>query len=218
MKNIRNLIISFAAIIVFTVVLAMIQAEAGVIGAFAIVAFTKSCTKNVGGNSAVYVTEAANINAVTVTSGEISALTMDSGKTFHEVQTDLDSIIHTQEGAGNSSNIGYTHRVEMGFAKPSTTLNTLRDSLANASPCGILAIVTDGNGTSWLVGYNETDGYNRALRLVQDNMASGAEPNEDDAQRVSIALECINGYLSLPFDSTVGATITGGTATFITYA
>lgn len=185
----------------------------------AIAAYTKACTKNVGGNSAVYITEAANLTTVTVTTGEISAaLTMDTGKTFHEVQADLDSVVHTQEGAGNQSNISYTHRVEMKFAKPSVGLNTLRDSLADGSPCGLLAIVTDSNGVSWLVGYNETDGTNRALYLVADSLNSGAEPAEDDSQLITVALECQTGYLSLPFDSTIGATITGESAAFITYA
>lgn len=185
----------------------------------AIAVYTKACSKNVGGNSAVYVTEASNVNSVTVTTGEITAaITMASGKTFHEVQADLDSVVHTQEGEGSQQNIAYTHRVEMKFAKPSATTNALRDSLADASACGIIAIVTDGNGTSWLVGYNETDGTNRALYLATDSLNSGAEPAEEDSQAVTIALECQSGYLSLPFDSTIGATITGGSAAFITYA
>lgn len=185
----------------------------------AIASYSKACTKNVGGNSAVYITEASNLSAVTVTTGEITAaLTMDTGKTFQEVQANLDSVVHTQEGAGSQSNIAYTHKVEMKFAKPSLSLNTLRNSLADGSPCGILAIVTDGNGNSWLVGYNETDGTNRALYLVTDSLNSGAEPAEEDGQAITIALECQSGYLSLPFDSTIGATITGGSAAFITYA
>jgi len=184
----------------------------------AIASYSKACSKNVGGNSAVYLTEASNIASVTVTSGEISALTMDTGKTFQEVQADLDTVVHTQEGAGSQNNIAYTHRVEMRFGKPSTELNTLRDSLADASPCGILAIVSDGNGESWLVGYNATDGANRALYLATDSLNSGAEPAEEDSQAITVALECQSGYLSLPFDDTLKATITGGTATFITYA
>ena len=185
----------------------------------AIAAYTKACSKNVGGNSAVYLAEASSLTSVTVAAGEISAaLTMGSGLTFHEVQADLDSVVHTQEGAGNQSNIAYTHRVEMKFAKPSAALNTLRNSLADGSPCGVLAIVTDGNGVSWLVGYNETDGTNRALYLVADSLNSGAEPAEEDGQAITVALECQTGYLSLPFDATIGATITGGTAAFITFA
>ena len=185
----------------------------------AIASYSKACSKNVGGNSAVYLTEASNVTDVTVTAGEITAaITMATGKTFQEVEADLDSVIHTQEGTGTQQNIAYVHRVEMKFAKPSVSLNTLRDSLADASPCGIIAIVTDGNGVSWLVGYNATDGTNRALYLATDSLNSGAEPSEEDSQAITVALECQSGYLSLPFDSTIGATITGGSAAFISYA
>lgn len=185
----------------------------------AIAAYTKACTKNVGGNSAVYLVEAAHITTVTVTSGEISAaITMSGTETFQEVQADLDNVTHTQEGTGTQTNIAYTHRVEMVFSKPSVGLNTLRDSLADASPCGVVAIVTDGNGVSWLVGYNATDGTNRALFLATDSLNSGAAPTDDGSQAITLALECQSGYLSLPFDATIGATITGSTAAFITYA
>lgn len=218
MKKVRNYIIGFSLLVIFSILLAIIQAEAGVIGAFAIAVFTRICEKNVGGNAAVYLAESANITTVTVTAGEISALTMVSGKMFHEAQQDMDSLLHTQVGVGNASNVGYTHRVEMRFAKPSMALNTFRDSLAAANACGILAIVTDSNGESWLVGYNETDGANRPLRLKDDGMNTGVEALEEGAQAVTIALEGVNGYLSLPFDDTLKATIIAETATFITYA
>lgn len=217
MKNLINKILAIFVLIIGVLVLRMIEMEKEGITIAAIAVYTKTCAKNVGGNSAVYLTEAANIATITVTAGEISALTMDTGKTFHEIQSDLDSIVHTQEGEGTRNNIAYTHRVEMKFSKPSVTLNTLRDELAAASACGILAIVTDGNGTSWLIGYNETDSYNRPLYLSNDSLNSGAEPNEDGSQLVTIALEGSSGYLSIPFDSTLGGNITGGTAPFITY-
>jgi len=217
MKKYLNIILAFAVLVVVAVVQGAIEME-GVVGAMAIAAYTKACSKNVGGNSAVYLTEAANLSSVTVVSGEITAaLSMSGTTTFKEVQADLDSVLHTQEGEGSQNNIAYTHRVEMRFAKPSVGLNTLRNALADASPCGVLAIVTDGNGRSWLVGYNETDGTNRALYLATDSLNSGQEPAEEDSQAITIALECQSGYLSLPFDSTIGATITGGSAAFITY-
>jgi len=183
----------------------------------AIATFTKVCSKNVGGNSAVYLTETANIDSITVTSDEVSVVTMDGEETFHEVKGQIDTIIRTEEGEGNASNIFYTHRVEIKFAKPSTELNVLRNALADASPCGIVAIVTDGNGESWLVGYNETDGVNRPLRLVQDALNSGAAPSEEDGQIVTIALEGTSGYVDLPFDDSLKADISGGTADFIDY-
>lgn len=217
MKKILNIIGGILITIIGAIILAQISLEAGVIGAMAIAVYTKACEKNVAGNSAVYLVEAADLATVTITAGEISALTMDTGKTFKKVGADLDGIKRTQAGVGNASNIAYTHRVEMFFAKPSTALNTLRDSLSAASPCGILAIVQDANGNSWLVGYNATDLVNRPLRLVQDDDDSGNTPT-DEAQRATVSLEGVNGYLDLPFDSTLKATISGGTATFITYA
>lgn len=218
MKKIMNIFSVLAVLVIGSIIMGMITLEEGGPALGAIAVYSKTCAKNVGGNSAVFLSEAANLDTVTVTSGEISAISMTSTNTFHEAQADLDGVLHTQEGAGNANNIAYTHRVEMFFAKPSAALNTFRDSLADASPCGILAIVQDANGACWLVGYNETDGVNRPLRLVQDSMASGNSPTDEDSQRVTVALEGVNGYLSLPFDSTITATIVGGTATFITFA
>jgi len=208
MKKYTNILLSILAI------LAICMVFGGPEGlSFAVIAtFTKTCTKNIAGNSALYVTEAASVDAVTVTSGEITAITMNTTLLFQQVQGDLDSISRTEEGEGSQTNISYTHRVEARFAKPSKAVNTLRNSLADASACGILAIVTDGNGVSWLVGYNEADGVERALYLQTDSVTSGAEPTEEDAQAVTIALECSNGYVALPFESVYGATISGGTA------
>ena len=217
-KQILNIFLYFGVVVILAIVLAQYQAQGIVLGFATLAAYTKTCAKNVGGITAVYVTEIANLDTVTVTSGEISTLTMDAAKTFQEVQADLDSVKHTEEGTGTQSNIFYDHKIEMRFMKPSTALNTLRDALADASACGIATIVTDGNGTSWLVGWNETDGDNRPLYLATDSKDSGAEPNEDNSQAVSIVLEGKSGYLSLPFDSVNNGTISGGTATFITYA
>ena len=193
---------------------------AGLTYGFAIAVYTKVCSKNVAGCTAIYWCEIANITSFTITSGEISAVTPATGKKFLKAGGDIDTIKRIQTGVGTpgGANISYTHRVEVAFSKPSTALNTLLNALADASPCGIYAIVTDGNGTSWLVGYNATDGNKRPLRLVQDNVDSGFSPAED-ANKHLLALETVSGYVCLPFDSSLSAAILGGTATaFITYS
>ena len=213
--NILYWVFGFAVIVAIFAIPELFPA--GVIyGAIAV--YTKACTKNVSGNSALYWCEVANITSFTITTGEISAVTPATGKKFFKAGAEIDTIIRTEEGVGTISNISYKHRIEAKFNKPSTALNTLRNSLADASPCGILAIVTDSNGTSWLVGYNATDGKNRPLRLVTDSVTSGAVPSEAEGSKLLIALETENGYVCLPFDSTLGGQISGGTATFITYA
>ena len=183
----------------------------------AIANYTKVCAKNTGGNTRVFIAEAANVTAVTVTSGEVSAITMVALSFFEEIQADIDTVIRTEVGEGRRSNISYTHRVEMKFAKPSATLNTLSESLTDASACGIITIVQDANGNSWLTGWNETDTNNRGLYVVQDDTNSGALPSDEDGSILTIALETSSGYKDLPFDATQKAAISGGTATYIDY-
>lgn len=213
-----------AGIIVLLVVAALtaIAGEylaGGLVTIAPIAVFARVCAKNVAGNSAVYITEAANLTAVTVSSGEITAaLTMGAGTTFKKIGADIDSIRRVEEEEGMGSNIKITHRIEMKFSKASKELNTLRASLHDGSPCGLVAIVTDGNGRSWLVGWNSADTNTRGLKYRSGTLDSGVEPAQEDGNVLSMVLEGTSGYVSIPFDATIGATITGGSAAFITYA
>jgi len=192
---------------------------AGISGAFAIAVFNRTCSKNVGGNATVFWTEMASMTSFTVTGGEISAVTPNATARFMEAQGDIDTIIRKETGEGVGNNIKYVHRLEVKFQKPSTTLNTLRNSLADASPCGILAIVQDNNGKFWLMGWNQTDLKLRGLRLKNDTIESGAKPS-DDANQCTIALETESGYVCLPFDATLTTAIltkAAGATAFITF-
>ena len=210
-------ILAVLALVVIAIVIAQITVEGGVGFAMAIAVYTKVCAKNTAGNTRVFIAEAANITSVTGAATEISAITMATGKTFHEVQADIDTVIRTEVAEGKRSNISYTHRVEMHLAKPILAMNTFRESLSAASPCGMCAIVQDANGESWLVGWNESDCGNRGLFLAQDDSNSGATPNDEDGNIVMIALETSSGYLDIPFDDTEKAAIIADTATYITY-
>lgn len=222
MKNAtRNLKYILGFFILTIVIVGMIKSDlllpAGVSGAFAIAVFQRTCAKNVGGNATIFWTEMASMTSFTVTTGEVSAVTPNGAARFMEAQGDIDSIVRKETGEGVGNNIKYIHRVEVKFQKPSKDLNTLRNSLADASPCGILAIVQDNNGKCWLVGWNQTDLKLRGLRLKQDVIESGAKPS-DEANQCTIALETETGYVALPFDSTLTAAILGKTATaFITF-
>lgn len=183
----------------------------------AIAKYAKTCAKNVAGNISVFVAEAANITAVTITTGEVSAITGASG--FKEVEAELDSIAREQEAVGvaNGNNLSITHRIRMKFAKQSTALNTLRESLADASPCGMLAIVMDGNGQAWMIGYSASEGTKRGLRLATDTGSSGESPADEEGGAFEIVLESTSGYYDLPFDSTQNAAITAESAAYIDF-
>ncbi|MCK4817683.1 hypothetical protein KA005_18080 [bacterium] len=218
MKKHTKSLIALLGFILVAIVLAMVmEQESGPILGMAIAVYTRACLKNVSGNSKVFLAEAANLSTITITASEISAITMATGLTFHEVQANIDGVVRTEEGAGSRNNISYTHQVQMFFNRPSTELNILRDSLTAASSCGILAIVQDANGECWLTGYNATDDTDRAMYVQQDSINSGQEAGEEDSQVDDIILETVSGYIDLPFDDTLKGTIVAGTATFITW-
>jgi len=164
----------------------------------AIATFARTCSKNIPGNSQIWFAEAPNITSITITAGEVTAFTMDSGKKFLEHQPKIDTLVRTQEGVGTGSNISYLHKIALKFAKLATGVNTMRNALSDASPCGIVAVTKDSNGTYWLTGWNATDLGNRGLELRQDNDSSGAAIDDEEGGMADMVLECKSGYLDLP--------------------
>jgi len=165
--------------------------------------YAKACSKNTGGNSTFYIVESSKVASATVTAGEITALTLTTGSVFFTVDFDQDTLIRTQEGTGSGDKISYVHRIEAMFSQLTVALNTFRDSLADESACGLVAMVKDGNGTWWVVGYNETDLATRGLKMIQDNDTSGGAPADEDGGKASIILESNSGFLDLPVNGTV---------------
>lgn len=169
----------------------------------AIATYARTCAKNVAGNSQMWIVEANLIASITVTAGEAAAFTMVTPLTdkFLEHQPEIDSLIRSQEGAGTGTNISYTHKIAMKFAHLAVGVNTMRNALADGSPCGMTAVVKDGNGEYWLVGWNNTDLGNRGLELRQDNDASGGAPADAEGGLADMILECTSGYLDLPLSA-----------------
>lgn len=178
--------------------------------------YSKTCSKNVSGNSRIFIAEIANISVITVTAGEITAITASSS--FMEIEADVDSIIRTEEPITGKLNRTMDISVDMKLSRPTAAVNTLRNSLADASPCGMAALVRDGNGTWWLVGYNEEDLLTRPLYLSEDGMTSGAELVDLEGNKVSAKLSRSMAEPSLPLSAALGATIDDGSALFCYYA
>ena len=180
----------------------------------ALAKYAHTCVKNVSGASAVFVAEVAVVTAITVTAGEISAIT---GTTpFKEIDAEQDSIKWDENvEAVGKSNVKVTEQVEFKIAKPTKTSATLVQSLMDGSPCGFLAIVTDGNGQNWLVGYNATDGKNRPLRLSAAPRSTGQSPSDEAGQLITPTLLCEGSGIAIPFDTTLNAAINAGTSTII---
>lgn len=182
----------------------------------AIAVYPKTCTKNTPGNTTIAFTEVGNITSVTIVSEEVTVVTMTGATKFHQFDADIDSVKMTMEGSGGSSYF-QSNKLEARFSKLTKELITAKQSLVDGINCGLLAVVLDGNGQAWLMGWNTTDLGRRPLNKITANFDSGMKPSDEDTGAYTITLESETGYDPLPFEATPNATIVGGTAAWITW-
>jgi hypothetical protein len=170
--------------------------------------YSKVCSKNVGGNSTLWLIEASSYSAHTIVSDEITVFTLDTSTTFKTYEIDQDTLVRSEEAVGTGHNISYTHAVEFSLRKPSAAMRTAINAIADASPCGMIAVIKDGNGLYWVVGFNAQDLGDRGLKLVSETTTSGASPDDEEGSKTVIRLECKSGYKALPVAS--GSTVAVG--------
>ena len=173
----------------------------------ALAKFHKQCGKNVAGNLHLFLTDAANVSSVTVTSGEVSDIVMNLNTYFHEIQCDQNTLKRRIAGVrANESFVNYEHLVEFVCSIASTELNVLNDGLDDASPCGILAIVVDHNGQGWLVGWSQAEEAKRPLYLENNDFDSGDTPS-GGGNNHRYVLSGKNDEIDLPTNDTINAYI-----------
>ena len=182
----------------------------------AIAKYSKTCGKNVPGNSRLFFVEAGNISSITVTSNEISVVTMSDTTKFREFGADIDSIKFTIEGTGSAS-YSEVQKLEAKFSKKTTALITAKNSLLDAVACGVAIIRVDNNAKAWLSGYTFNDRNRRAYNKITTNFDTGAKPSDEGTAAYTITLEAEGFDDELAFDTTLNTAIVGGTATFIDY-
>ena len=182
----------------------------------AIAKYSKTCGKNVPGNSRLFFVEAGNISSITVKSNEISAVIMSDPTKFREFGADIDSIKFTIEGTGSAS-YSEVQKLEAKFSKKTTALITAKNSLLDAVACGVAIIRVDNNGNAWLSGYTVKDKNRRAYNKVTTNFDTGAKPSDEGTAAYTITLEAEGFDDELAFGTTLNTAIVGGTAPFIDY-
>ena len=117
----------------------------------------RDCSPNIGGIKRVLLANTSDVSALTVTTGVVSAITMDTGKKFKAYnfnpQTSSLSSNYTVDQANNIKFV--ESDLVLVFAKMNTTARLEIAALAQAD---LYAIVEDNNGTFWLLGYDEPVG------------------------------------------------------------
>lgn len=181
--------------------------------------FLKTCVKNTPGvRPEVYLAPVASVTSVTLTSGEVSAVTMNSTAKFKRWQADLDNVQFQSVGKNKPSFMS-DQTLSLTMTKHTSALHTAiygTDGIMDSAVCGLIAIWVDNNGQAWIAGVSAAaqDGTQRPFNDVECNFDSGKAPTDDSARPV-ITLKRTASTAELAIDSTITATITGGTATFI---
>nr|AKH47527.1 hypothetical protein [uncultured marine virus] len=177
----------------------------------------KVCGKNTSGNSKVFYSEVGNITSITITGGEVAAVTMSSTNKFHEFDADLNTINFIGTGTGKTS-YSKTQALKIGISKKTTATIAAVKSLADAVPCGVVAIRLDNNGQAFLSGWSDNLSNGTPYNQIDDVYDSGTtRADESPAQSYEVTLTGTTDGDEIPMDATVNATIIAETAAFITF-
>lgn len=188
----------------------------------AFTSFLKSCVRNTPGNQyQVYMCPVASITSITLTSNEVSAVTMNGANVFQRVQGHLDQV-RMAKVANATNNFNETQTLTMRFNKFTSALATWfygADGIVNQVVCGMVVIRVDGNGQAWISGISpaSVEGALRPYQKATINFDSGVAPTEEDAAQPELVMERNGAAPEYAFDSTLNAAIVGGTAAFINW-
>jgi hypothetical protein len=175
-----------------------------------------TCKTVPGNRNKLYVAPASAVTAMAETTGEISTFTA-TNDAFKIVKADFDSVVYTHEGTFKTVG-AYTQNLAMRLTNASPkALNALMDELTPLVACGLAAIWIDGNGNCLFAGVSiaTKEGDSRPFNQLASSYNSGATLTDENTQADTVTLTRVSAVRPIPFDATISATITGGTATFI---
>lgn len=129
---------------------------------------------NAGGIKKVYIAPIADVSAVTVTAGAVSAITMIATKKFKEYSfrkntASLTKTATKDDAAGTSF---VTSEVALRFAKMDNAKRTEMQALLTGN---VYVIVLDNNGEYWFLGY---DSYCSASAATGESGTSLGDANQ----------------------------------------
>lgn len=154
----------------------------------------RDCSSNKGGIVAVYIANHADVTAVTVTSGKITAITMSASKKFKTYSFAKNTGNLTSNYTFDSaSGVKFvTSQLLLQFNRMETTKRVELTALA----LGDLAVICkDANGLYWYLGYEEP--VNASAGDGQTGTARG------DANRYTITLEDNSSEMPYEVDDSI---------------
>jgi len=142
--------------------------------------FTKVCTPRSGGIKTIWLANRTEIatGGFTLVGSEYTAVTMEATKVFYKFEFDQDTAEFRPVVTSENNSTLVTTEVEFFQSKLSTLMRDALQEMADASICGMVAIVEDNNLNKWVVGYSENhkskiDEEGRPLKVSELSGGSG---------------------------------------------
>lgn len=149
---------------------------------------TRVCQARSGGLVKVYLANASDITSFTLNSGtgEYTAVTMVAGKVFYKFDFKQDSGERKEDGKMNDGAFSVEHSIEIFIEDLTQAIRQRMQDVADASACGMVAIVEDANARKWVVGYNEKFLLERPLKLDSNAAATGKAFTDPNGSTVTL--------------------------------
>jgi len=148
---------------------------------------SRLCAARSGGLITLYLANAQDVTSFTLNSstGEYTGVTMVSGKVFYAFDFKQDTGERKETGKMTNGAFSVEHMIDVYIEDQTQTTRNRMQDIADASTCGMVAIVKDANARMWVVGYNEKFNLQRPLKLDTNSGVSGkafTDPNGSTVQ------------------------------------
>lgn len=167
----------------------------------ALAGYTKTCGKSTSGVKALYITEKANVTSFTKGSDrDYTAATMTGAATFKKYEFDQDQAEFRENVEISNGVAVVTQEIEFHLDKMSKAAATEIDALVDAAFCGMIALVENTLGTTFVVGYNEEQLKERSIMSLSSAGTTGKALS--DASGETITLMCTTTEKAFTFSGT----------------
>lgn len=171
--------------------------------------FTKACASHTPGIARLVLLAAQDLASVTIASNKVTALSVGTSGDAKDYTVDRYGIKAMFEGASDDSGLEYyTHSIEAHISKLTATLRNSLENIAVEAACGIIAVLTDKNGSSWVYGLTAPDdAFSTSDQQIGMNVQSmvfdsGMKLDEEGTDKVTLTLSGMFAEMPLPVDST----------------
>ncbi len=164
--------------------------------------FSKVCESSSGGLLEVHLANVDDVTSFTLTGEDYTAVTMVATKVFYKFEFEQDTAEYRENvERSDTGAVSATHEVEFQITKMTSASRAAIQEIMDASPCGLIAIVKDGNGNQWTSGYSEVALLERPMRIASDTSATGKAFTDSNASIVM--LSSVDGEKARVFTGTV---------------